>query len=102
VRDVGSSLRKAAVLLTLASAIFGCSSMPVQEVSDARQAITSARAAGGDRYTPQTLEQAERLIDQALADLALGHYHSARVAALTAKRRAIYAREAALSVQPVN
>lgn len=101
-RDAGSSLRKALALLTLTGAIFGCSSLPVQEVSDARQAISSARAAGGERYTPQTLEQAERLIDQALADLALGHYRSARTAALTAKQRAIYAREAALSVQPTN
>lgn len=42
----GSSLRRLLPALLLVFAA-GCSTLPVQEVSDARQAIDSARAAGG-------------------------------------------------------
>lgn len=80
----------------------GCSELPVQEVSDARQALESALAVGGEHYSPHALAQAQLLIDEALQDLAAGDYHSARAAALTAKQRAIYAREASLAVQLAN
>ena len=99
---MGSSPRMLSVLLALSLLLAGCTSWPVQEVSDARQAISAARAVGSDRYAPETLEQAERLVDQALRDLAAGDYHSARSAALTARQRAINAREASLSVQIAN
>src|SRR5690625_4246051 len=42
---------------------------------------------------------AEVLVSRALDDLAHGDYHAARVAALSAKQRATFAREASLSVQ---
>jgi hypothetical protein len=79
--------------------LVGCAGLPVQEVSDARQALGSARAAGGEHYTPETLQAAVALIDRALNDLSDGDYKSARHAALSAKKRAILAREVALSAQ---
>jgi hypothetical protein len=96
-----SSPRRLLPVLLLALTLAGCSTMPVQEVSDARQAIGSARNAGGERYTPETLQEAERLVTRALRDLSEGDYRAARSAALSAKQQAIIAREAALSVQGV-
>lgn len=87
------------VLPLLIAAVAACSSMPVQEVSDAQQAIGAARIAGGERYTPGTLRAAEALVDRALDDLAVGNHHAARSAAVSAKKRAILAREVSLSVQ---
>ncbi len=94
----GSSLRRLLPALLLVFAA-GCSTLPVQEVSDARQAIDSARAAGGAHYTPEALQEAELLVRRALRDLADGDYQAARSAALSAKRRAITAREISLSAQ---
>lgn len=95
---IGSSARLA-VLLSAFAAMAACSSMPVQEVSDAQQAIGAARVAGGERYTPETLQAAEALVNRALDDLANGNYHAARTAALSAKKRAILAREVSRSAQ---
>lgn len=95
----GSSPRLVICALLFSVALGGCASLPLQEVSDARQAIDAARAAGGERYTPETLREAESLIDRALGELSAGDYRAARSAALSAKRRAILAREASLSVQ---
>jgi len=97
----------AACLLALGSlAVGGCvapmvrgePAAPVQEMSDARQAIQSARSVGSERYTPETLGEAERLLAQATRELNRGAYERARDAALSAKRRAIVAREATLQV----
>jgi hypothetical protein len=88
-----------AMLLSVFAAAAACSSMPVQEVSDAQQAIGAARVAGGERYTPETLQAAEALVNRALDDLANGNYHAARTAALSAKKRAILAREVSRSAQ---
>lgn len=85
--------------LALGAALAACASAPVQEMSDARQAIRAARLAGGERYTPSTLGEAERLIAQASEQLSQGDYRQARNMALTAKQRAVWARKAALAVQ---
>lgn len=86
-------------LVALVAVLCGCSGLPVQEVSDARQAIGAARAAGGDHYAPETLHAAEVLVARALDGLSTGDYGAARAAARSAKQRAILAREVALSVQ---
>ena len=96
---LGSSPRRAVFGVVFLLSVSGCSTLPVQEVSDARQAIDSARLAGGDRYTPETLNEAERLVARALRDLSDGDYESARSAAASAKQQAILAREASLSAQ---
>lgn len=95
-------LRTAGLGLLLGAALAACSSAPVQEMSDARQAIRAARLAGGERYTPQTLGEAERLIARASELLVQGEYRQARHSALTAKQRAVWARQAALAVQNVD
>ncbi len=71
----------------------------MQEMSDARQAIEAARAAGSPRYSPKRFQEAQSLMDQAMLSLYRGEYGVARRAALSARAQAIAARKAALAVQ---
>jgi outer membrane lipoprotein SlyB len=57
-----------AALLTLVLA--GCVSPPVQAMSNARQAIQAAEAAGAQRYAPVELAEAKHWLDD--AEFALG------------------------------
>jgi len=82
--------------LAVLFAMLACATMPpVQEMSDARQAIRSAEEAGAARYSPQQLRQARQLLDRAQTDLEAGAYFNARRFALDAREEAIRAREKA-------
>lgn len=98
----GSSLGYRRLAIVLLLGLSACANLPVQELSDARQAIEAAKIAGGEQYSPTTLEQAERLAAEASRQLARGDYHDARATALLAKRHALLARQAALSVQVID
>jgi hypothetical protein len=72
--------------------IAGCGSgPPVQEMSDARQAIAVARQAGAAQQAPDDLRAAESLLNSALQKLSRRAYSQARVDAIEAKNRAITA-----------
>ena len=58
---------------------------PVQEMSDARQAISVAREAGAADLAPAELAEAEKYLHDAEARLDRQQYREARVAALDAK-----------------
>lgn len=76
----------------------GCAvAAPVQEMSNARQAVQAAREAKADRYAPQDLDEAERLLKKATMELQLGNYNEARTHALAARHAAIVARNIARS-----
>lgn len=62
---------------------------PVQEMSDARQAIAAAREAGAPKYAGDRLQVAEVALADAEEQLRDGVYRSARRAAVTAKESAI-------------
>lgn len=79
------------VILLLAA----CATAPVQEMSDARQAIRSAEAAGAIQHSPDMLQAAQRLLREAQARLETGAYDDARRYALDARDEAIKAREKA-------
>ena len=81
----------AVAILSLAA----CATGPVQEMSDARQAIRSAEAAGAGQRSPDTLSAAHRLLREAQTRLEAGAYHDARRFALDARDEAIKAREEA-------
>ena len=66
----------------------GCKGPPVQEMSDARQAIAAARAAGAAERSPADLNAAQAAIVKAEQDLHQAHFTRARLAAQEAKRRA--------------
>jgi hypothetical protein len=61
---------------------------PVQEMSDARQAITVAREAGAADLAASELAEAERYLQDAEERLDRQQYREARNAALEAKLRA--------------
>ena len=78
-------------LLSLAA----CATAPVQEMSDARQALRSAEAAGAVERSPDAFSTAQRLLRDAQMNLEAGAYENARRLALDARDEAIRAREQA-------
>jgi hypothetical protein len=80
-------LRGVAILTLLFGA--GCESMPVQEMSDARQAIMAAKEAGAEEYAAETLLAAEESLHSAEKYLNSKSYGVARREALEAKSKAI-------------
>ena len=75
-------------LLFVVLLVSACAAPPVQEMSDARQAIRAARAAGAAQRAPEALQNAEQLLTTAEHDLRSGDYRGARRAATTARARA--------------
>jgi len=80
-------LRFIAVFVGIACLI-GCSGAPVQEMSDARQAIAAARIAGATETTSPDLEAAEAAIARAEKHIDAQEYTRARSAAIEAKHHA--------------
>lgn len=83
------------LVLVLSAFGAGCAMVPAQEMSDARQAIQAAEAAGADARAPRALDHARVLLEQAEAELAVQDYAGARRSARESKEAAIQAREAA-------
>ena len=67
----------------------GCESMPVQEMSDARQAIMAAREAGAEEHAAEVLLEAEESLQSAEKYLNSRNYGVARREAIEAKAKAI-------------
>ncbi len=81
-----------AVVATL-SLVSACETAPpVQEMSDARQAIAVAREAGAEDYAAEELLAAEQFLESAEQKLNDHLYAEARRDALEAKERALDAR----------
>jgi hypothetical protein len=80
------------VILSLAA----CTTAPVQEMSDARQAIRSAEEAGAAQRPSDALSAAQRLLRAAQTYLEAGAYDDARRFASDARDEAIKAREEAV------
>lgn len=76
----------ALVLLLLATA--GCVSVPVQAMSNARQALQAAQKAGAVRYAPALYAEARRWLGDAEFALRGDDYTRARSSALKAARAA--------------
>lgn len=77
----------ACVLLVVAA----CAGAPVQEMSDARQAIRAAQAAGAVERAPDHLGRAQSLIDEAQRQLQRHEYREAQRNALEAREEAVRA-----------
>jgi Domain of unknown function (DUF4398) len=88
-------------LACLLAATGGCeSSPPVQEMSDARQAIDVARQAGAEAHAKLQLYEALQYLQDAERDLDVEEYASARRSALQAKSKAQEARALSETSQP--
>ena len=74
----------------------GCvTSPPVQEMSDARQAIAAAEEAAAAEHAPTVLGEAQRFLAEAEQQLREEAYGPARANAVRAKNRAVEALTAA-------
>ena len=91
-------LRSCLAVLVLAISAAACTSVPTQEMSDARQAINSARDADAAAYAPRSMDSAERLLDDAERSLKQGRYDVARDEALEARQAAMKARDVAVAI----
>lgn len=88
-----SNIAKIAVLGTMLVLAACSSGPPVQEMSDARQAISVAREAGAHEHAATDLRAAEDFLDSALRNLSKKEYGLARVDAVEAKNKALTALE---------
>jgi len=70
---------------------------PVQEMSDARQALDAARTAGAEAHASKDLESAEALLQNAEHALQEGDYKQARKDAEAAQARAVAAQDKTLN-----
>jgi len=73
----------------------GCASVPAQEMSDARQAVSAAHDVGAAEHASENVQQAEQLLDRAERELELGDYGDAREDAEAARAAAIKAQDIA-------
>ena len=89
-----SSLLRALSLVLLSMGLAACAGAPVQEMSNARQAIQAARDAGADKAAPETLSEAEALLDRAQDSLQRRSYRDARRDAIAARGKAVEALDA--------
>lgn len=83
------ALRRAVPLAILAMSAACSSGPPVQEMSDARQAIAVARQAGAEDHAAEQLRAAEAYLDSAQRKLSERAYAQARRDALQAKLKAL-------------
>jgi hypothetical protein len=84
-----------AVAALACALLAGCATAPpVQEMSDARQAIAAAEEASADERAPDTLNDARRFLETAENLLRQEAYGAARINAVRAKNRAVQALEA--------
>lgn len=97
---------RAFLVLSIAAAALAlqacATSPPVQEMSDARQAVAAAEQANAETLAPDTFEQARRLLETAERQLRDQAYGPARVNAVRAKNRAVQALEASQAAQEPN
>ena len=76
--------------------ITGCVSVPAQQMSDARQALQAAKAAGADNLAAEEFREASILVDDANRFLGEGRYELAGKIAQRAKIQALAARRQAV------
>lgn len=87
-RVAGAAWRRTCIALLVLTA--ACSSgPPVQEMSDARQAIAVAREAGAEDRAAADLSAAEQYLESAQRNLTERAYNAARQDALKAKLKAL-------------
>ncbi|MDE2070948.1 MAG: DUF4398 domain-containing protein [Gammaproteobacteria bacterium] len=77
--------------LMLVLAVVACAGAPVQEMSNARQAVAAARQMGAAQTATREMAEAERLLQAAQAALDKGDYGTARADANRAREHAVKA-----------
>ncbi|MGH8293389.1 MAG: DUF4398 domain-containing protein [Gammaproteobacteria bacterium] len=72
-------------------AVVACAGAPVQEMSNARQAVAAARQMGAAHTASREMTEAESLLQAAQAALDKGDYGTARADAMHARDHAVKA-----------
>jgi hypothetical protein len=85
--------------LLVAPFVVGCAGMPLQQMSDARQAIRAAERAGAEKHAPELLGEARALVESARESMHKGDYREARDDAELARAKAMEARRLAEEAQ---
>jgi hypothetical protein len=75
--------------------VAGCAGAPVQEMSNARQAVRAAEKAGAPQYAPMVMNEARQALHAAESHLRQGEYRTARDEAEQARMKAVEARRLA-------
>ncbi len=83
-------------LLTSVILLLSCASFPVQELSDARQAIDAAESANASNLAAVEYQEARILLKDADRFIAEGRYDLAKKVARKAKKSAMQARRKAI------
>jgi len=90
-----------ALLVTLGSVlVVGCASAPVQEMSDARQAIRAAQDAGAATSAAKPFSEAQTALNRAESQLNKRFFRSARRNAEEAHTKAVEALQLARETKP--
>ncbi len=76
-----------------------CAKVPIQEMSDARQALKAAYIAKANEYSPVSLTKAEENLDLAEQNLTIGYLDQARQDAIASKKYAVQAYEMASAIE---
>jgi hypothetical protein len=84
-----------AVTLLSGAVMAGCAGAPVQEMSNARQAVKAAERAGAATVAPEVMGEARQRLKSAEAHLRRGEYRDARDDAELARTKAVEARRLA-------
>lgn len=82
-------------LLLGAGLLAGCVGAPVQEMSNARQAVRAAEKAGATTTAPELMTEAKRLLKDATTHMNQRDYRGAKDSAESARTKAIEARRVA-------
>lgn len=85
------------ISLALILLLAGCAGAPVQEMSDARQAVEAALQVGAGSRAPAEMKAAEALLQQAEKSLAERQFRQAREQAQKARDQALIAQKKALN-----
>ena len=81
-----------ALALLFGAVLGGCAGAPVQEMSNARQAVRAAEHAGAAAAAPAILDESKQLLKSAESHLRRGDYRTARDEAELARTKAVEAR----------
>lgn len=86
--------------LALSAWLVACAGVPVQQQSDARQAVKAAQKANAAKYAPDVLADAQAHLKTGEASLRSGEYRAARDEFDLARARAMEARRIAEASAP--
>jgi uncharacterized protein DUF4398 len=95
-------LRLAALAIVVTAAAACVTAPPVQEMSDARQAISAAEQANAARLAPEPLGDARRFLADAERQIQEQAYGPARLNAVRAKNRAAQALATSVAASETN